>query len=262
VRHVLQPDTIEHGHEQPWLQQQELIVPREGSSLPLYLRGGVRRCDVERSGLGFEYHPPPIEHCAHRREHVVENRARWQWPPARAAQRVDRSGCAQHGIDVALPRTQPLLVAPIRADTVSHGRVADTRFTIQDQLSRDRTHGVVRKRRDQAANGIRRKQLARVGEHDDIVSRRAHAGVEGLRFPVPFHLNELEGNARAAQAVGCCSSRLRSRIRRSVGDQYDLQPVGGVLQGGKVLEARRHANGFIPRRYHDGYRWTVAVRAK
>src|SRR3954462_8244243 len=150
-----------------------------------------------------EYHALAIEHDAHRRQYVVEQRLGGQWPPQLAADRIDRPGCSERRPDAAFVAAQALLILPINpyalGDTgVSSGGVA---FAVEYKFSRSGANGWIVEVGAQPRQAIRREPLPRVGEHDDLASRSGDAGVERQRFAAARQFNQPYALAKRGHRV-------------------------------------------------------------
>ena len=123
VRDVLQPDRIDDRHEQPRFLRQNLVVACERPRLPPRSRPRASSTPVVGERALLEHDPVAVEHRAHRREHVVEQRVRrGAGCHSAAPQRVDRAGRAERRPDRALVAPQPLLVFPVETDAVADAR--------------------------------------------------------------------------------------------------------------------------------------------
>jgi hypothetical protein len=150
---------------------------------------------------------------------------------------------AEQPADPRLGALEPALHAPVLVVDVA-GLLARGH---QHQLAA-RGAGPVAHRSDELANGVRLEHRVGVGEDDELRIRQGHEVVQHARLAA-VDLEGFHAHARVHDAPG----QHDGAVAAAVGAHQDAQPVGRVVLGEQVLDARGDVHLFVEGGDDDGH---------
>ena len=196
-------------------------------------------------GLGLVHAAPPGRDNLQGIQEVVDAVV-GQGLPEVTADRVDGPIAADAGADGGLETLELHLVVPVRALALIGGAIGVAEIP---GFAGHTSHVGIGEVAHQLANGVGFVDGVGIREHDDLAGQPRQRGIEAGRLAAPL--------GHALQSHPTRLVALHDGIRaviRGIRDDDDLQQVGGIVEGERVVDLRGDDVGLVEGRDHQADR--------
>ena len=248
VREEAKEERVSGGGKEPGGEFEELVVPGKGADLAAELLARLGEDAVRGDGPRLKKDAVAGAGDLHGDEDVVENEAGRERGEELAADSVDGAGDADNGAGGGLQAADEFLDAPVQAEGIAGGGTFDVE---EKEFTRDGADGGIGEVSGEGSHGVRGNDLAEVEKEEEVAGSAGKGGVKGEGLAAGGR--EKDGD-EAGVGLGVSGEDGVGAVGGAVGDDDDLEQVGGVGEGIQVRELARKVLGLVAGRHDDGDR--------